>query len=508
MKKRIRNKMVWGIWGGISLVVLMTLYPSLSVFADHVSSRNEGSGEEPIYTNEKHKNETLIEFKANDGQTTSAYQGYYTVPENRDRKDSRNIDIHYVRFPATGTRKGPPVVYLAGGPGGSGIDTAKWKRFPLFMALRQYGDVIALDQRGTGLSKQASECQSSIALPLDKVVPPKTVLKSYRMAALECVDRWKGEGIDIYGYTTVQNAWDLNDLRKHLGVEKISLWGISYGSHLALAALSLFENHIHKVILASVEGLDQTVKLPARTDNFFQRVQELIDVSKDQKARHPSVAQLMQSVHAQLAEEPILIRIPREGMAPQSFLLQREHMQILTAMMIGEPNYLPFVLQIYEALSQGDSGLVTQVLSRGMFSDEYIKFEMMPLMMDIASGISRSRMTLIKRQAKKALLGDVLNFPMPQLNGLLPGLDLGKEFRRAKVSDVPVLLFSGTLDGRTYLEGQVEATEHLTSLTHVKVVNAGHNLFMSSPEVLRVMERFIANIPLVDLEIKVEPPTF
>ena len=42
----------------------------------------------------------------------------------------------------------------------------------------------------------------------------------------------------------------------------MTLWGISYGSHLALAALNEIPSEIDRIVIASAEGLDQTVKLP------------------------------------------------------------------------------------------------------------------------------------------------------------------------------------------------------------------------------------------------------
>ena len=105
-------------------------------------------------------NEQAIEFTANSGESTPAYEGFIQVPENRNNPHSRLIRVNYVRFPATVADPGPPIVYLSGGPGGSGIQTAKWRRYPLFQALREFGDVIALDQRGTGKSNDVEACQS------------------------------------------------------------------------------------------------------------------------------------------------------------------------------------------------------------------------------------------------------------------------------------------------------------------------------------------------------------
>src|ERR1041385_1171565 len=73
--------------------------------------------------------------------------GTLFVPEKRSNPESNLIELAFVRFKSTAKNPAAPIVYLAGGPGGSGIYTAMGSRFPLFMALREVADVIAFDQR-------------------------------------------------------------------------------------------------------------------------------------------------------------------------------------------------------------------------------------------------------------------------------------------------------------------------------------------------------------------------
>ena len=64
------------------------------------------------------------------------------------------MSLAVARIPANGTpaQRIGSLIMNPGGPGGSGIDSAKGSRLPLFMAMREFGDVIAFDQRGTGMS--------------------------------------------------------------------------------------------------------------------------------------------------------------------------------------------------------------------------------------------------------------------------------------------------------------------------------------------------------------------
>lgn len=450
--------------------------------------------------------ETAIQFSANSGEKTDAMAGHLPVPENRHNPDSRMIRINYVRFPATGVKKGPPIIYLAGGPGGSGIATAKWRRFPLFMALREYGDVIALDQRGTGESQRAEPCQSSITVPLTERLAPEQITRLYRRAATECLANWRRQGVDVYGYTSEQNAWDIDALRRHFGAEKVVLWGISYGSHLAMAAMKQFPERIDKVILASAEGLDQTVKLPANTDRYFADVQAVIN-RQALKSVIPDLPGLMRRVHKKLARNPIELEIPGRDGGNTAMLFQTYHMQALASRMIADPGqYLAMLLHTYVALDANDTELLADILSRGMFADRPIRFDLMSLAMDLASGISTSRLAKVKQQAQTAILGEALNFPMPHLNRLDDKLDLGDSFRADPQNPIPTLLFTGSLDGRTYPSGQREAVRGLKNLTQVTVKNAGHNLYTASPEVLTRMQAFLAGAPIDTADIVLALP--
>jgi len=450
-------------------------------------------------------------FKTADGQTTDAIRGSFQVPENRADPKSRMLTLRYVRFPGTSAKPGSPIVYLSGGPGGpggSGIGTAKRERFPLFMAMRQFGDVIALDQRGTGASDDTPVCEPKSAPSDSKEMTDEAYATAYRAAALECAAFWKAKGIDLRGYTTVESARDLDALRVHLGAEKISLWGISYGTHLALAAIKRMDDRLDRVVLASAEGLDQTVKLPAGTDAYFDRLQAAVDGDPLAKAAYPDIKALIRRVHQRLQDKPVLLTFKGPDGKDADVLLQRRTLQMIEAGPIADPEGAIMMLAIYRAADAGDYKPLAEVMQRFFSPGEPLKMRAMPLAMDVASGIGDGLLAQIEAQAKTALLGDVLNFPMPHLRAAFPELDLGDDFRKAPTSHVPTLLLSGTLDGRIYPESQREAVAGLDQLQAITVVNAGHNLFMTSPEVTAAIERFMRGEPLKSPQITIAPPDF
>lgn len=166
-------------------------------------------------------------FETNGGQKIDAEFGRILVPEKHTNPDAQLIELAFVRFKSTSSTSKFPIIYLAGGPGGSGISLAKGPRFPLFMAMREAGDVIVLDQRGTGLSKPNLACQEKLMYPLDKIGTKTDLQALYSERSRSCAEFWKKEGIDLTAYNTLENAEDIELLRKSLRAEKIVLWGSS-----------------------------------------------------------------------------------------------------------------------------------------------------------------------------------------------------------------------------------------------------------------------------------------
>ena len=186
-----------------------------------------------------------------------------------------------------------------------------------------------------------------------------------------------------------------------------------------------------------------------------------------------NIALRMRQVHQQLENNPIKLMLNNKDGTQLPFLFQKQHMQFLTSMMIADPNqYLGMLLSTYRDIENNNYVAVNKILERGMFNDENVSFKLMSMAMDIASGITESRLAAVRKQTEKGLLGDLLNFPMPHLNNAI--------------------------------EGQKQAVAHLNKVTQVKVINAGHNLFMSSDDVLKTMHKFLRGESIDKLQISVE----
>ncbi|WP_425989577.1 alpha/beta hydrolase [Brevundimonas sp. TWP2-3-2] len=436
------------------------------------------------------------------GAETDAERGFFEVPEDRRDPTSRRISLSYVRFPSTAARPGPPIVYLAGGPGGTATGTATGPRFPIFMALREVADVIAFDQRGTGLSNHIPARPPSTG-PLPALTRD-ALTRHFRDEFQTAWGDWTRAGVSMRGYNTAESADDIDALRQHLGAEKIDLWGISYGTHLALSVLKRHGDRIGRVALASLEGQDQTVKRPAHLDAYLQRVDALLDADPAARGAIPDLPALMRRVHDRLEAAPVALAVPGPA-GPIDLQLGGFGVQLLAGSLIANPGTLALLPGMYLALDAGAMEPLAPLLA-GMAGQFGIGG--MPEAMDLASGITADRLRLIEHEARTAVLGDALNFPMPHLLGTVEGVDLGDDFRMPFRIGTPALLVAGTLDGRTPLEEQAEVAAQFQHRTQVTVENAGHNVFESHPDVQNLIVRFFRGETVAETRLNLPQPTF
>lgn len=441
-------------------------------------------------------------FTGPNGVKVEAEKGTFEVPENRANPSSRKITIGFVRFKSTSPNPGDPIVYLAGGPGGTGTGTAQGPRFPLFMALREVSDVIAFDQRGTGLSSPTPLCRAEPAFsgPVTKA----NIVAFMRAGLTRCFDWWESQGIDIDGYTTLENAHDIEDLRRALGANKLNLWGISYGSHLGLATMKYHGGSINKAVLSGIEGLDQTIKRPALTDKMFAHVQEIIDADPKTKALYPDLSGMMRRTVAKLNAQPATVSVtPPGATAPVSVTFDGFAMQMLASQSIADP---PAIARLPVAVLAADRGMYEPVAQQLLgLSQQLAGFRGMPDAMDLASGATPARLALVRKEAETSLLGDALNFPMPHVMGVRPGIDLGDKFRSPFKSNIPALFISATLDGRTYPDEAREEIKGFSNKTWLVVENGGHNIYEADKRVADAVVAFFKGQP-VPTSIRFDPP--
>src|SRR4051812_6497781 len=170
------------------------------------------------------------------------------VPLDRSGGDPGTIPLRIAKI---GRSKGPTLMYLSGGPGGAGVSEMLGV-IPSVQGLEDRFQLIGYDQRGTGRSG---------LLRCPRLERDRHLRNT--AAAEDCAKRL---GVARHHYTTPDSVEDMEAIRKQLGVDKLTLFGISYGTELAIAYARAHPDHVERMILDSTVDADD--RDPFATVNF------------------------------------------------------------------------------------------------------------------------------------------------------------------------------------------------------------------------------------------------
>jgi len=159
------------------------------------------------------------------------------VPLDRSGRLAGSIDLEVVRL----GRARPYLMYLSGGPGGAGVAELLSVLFEV-PALAGDFTVLGFDQRGTGGS----------GLLRCRAIERDGRLRS-TAAAARCARRL---GARRAFYTTADTVQDMEAIRSAVGARRLTLFGISYGTKLALAYARAHPDRVSRMVLDSVVDPD------------------------------------------------------------------------------------------------------------------------------------------------------------------------------------------------------------------------------------------------------------
>lgn len=182
--------------------------------------------------------------------------GDLIVPENRADPGGRTIRLHVAVFKSAREHPAPdPVIHLVGGPGASLLDEAERYLRAGGRHILAERDYILFNQRGSAYGQPELGCgeYEQFLWRIAEERPDQDEAERLAVeAARACRDEYVGQGIDLSAYNSAQSAADVDDLRRALGYEQVNLYGISYGSRLALTVMRDYPEHVRSVILDSV----------------------------------------------------------------------------------------------------------------------------------------------------------------------------------------------------------------------------------------------------------------
>jgi pimeloyl-ACP methyl ester carboxylesterase len=429
------------------------------------------------------------------GESLQVTTGFVRVPELRtdDRAPAKTIELAVVRVHREGAEQQRSAhVILAGGPGDSGVNLvmglirqggqAAWQLFE--------GDVIGIDQRGTGRSRPSLETPVRYDLPLDRPGSMEEWLPRIRKASRDVAETFRARGIRLEAFNTRESADDVVDVAQALGYERLTLWGRSYGSHLALATIARHPTLVERLVLIGPEGPNHTWKRPTEVDAVIDRL--VTRGAADLKDN-------MRAVVARLTREPatVVVADPMNG-KQSTVLLGAFDVQWIAAQAMGDPRLLATLPAAFREMANGNFERIGQIalVRRSRAGVE----SAMKHMMDLSSGASADRRKLIDEEARDAVLGNAINFPTMFLaEAWAPVTDLGEAFRQPVRTRVPTLILVGDLDPRTPVVNAREIAATLPVAQVVVLENATHQFdVFGAPAIRDVLGRFLRGERVVE----------
>ncbi|MER8041937.1 alpha/beta hydrolase [Streptomyces sp. NPDC094032] len=147
------------------------------------------------------------------------------------------------------------LLVVPGGPGGSGVQRLSAKGAALGEQLGGAYDLVAFDPRGVGGSMKADcgladddrRLVNLRSWPAADGSIDASVERSRRIAEA-CA---RNGGAELRSLTTANQVRDLDRLRAALGEEKVSVWGVSYGTYVTARYAQKFPHRTDRLVLDS-----------------------------------------------------------------------------------------------------------------------------------------------------------------------------------------------------------------------------------------------------------------
>lgn len=451
---------------------------------------------------------TLVTY---DGQSHSAELGHLWVPENRQSNSSRLIRLAFVRLKSSAASPGSPIVYLAGGPGIPAIVMARVPvYYDLFEKLRQVADVILLDQRGLGMSSpNLNDCPVSGKFPDDAFAARERFIHALAQAAGDCASYWRSKGVDLAVYNTEENADDIDDLRRALGVAKISLLGHSYGTELGLSVIRRHGDRVERAVLASVEGPGDHDTMPWILDLQLKKIARLVAADPAVGKDFPDLVSLFQTDIRKLQTHPATLTITKHAtQKPIQVTVGPVALEFMVEQMLANGRGISALPALLKSISLDDDSLLQRRIE-SMYNDFDSGITLMGLTTDCAAPTPPARVTQTQSDARGSLFSEVSRIDMqPEIcNAALGKFALGPEYFAPFSSDVPTLFLSGTLDADTP-PVKAERMRWGFSRSTMIVVENGFHETLPAPEIQSLVADSFRGTDVKDRHITFDAPTF
>ena len=447
---------------------------------------------------------TQAELTGPNGEKLPYELGTLFVPENRGNPRSRLIGVAFARFRAATAAAGAlPVFHLPGGPGESAVDGLTMPPpWPTRMAqevllFRQAGDVVFVDQRG--YSKHGGNVLEYFYRRAERPLNLPTTLEAARRDWLEHSERALAEvrarGVDLAGYTIFELADDVNDLRKALGYDRVTLYGNSFGSQWSFAVMKRHPKIVARALVSAVAPLNYSYDSPTGVINALARMaeaEEREDATIKSSATDLPAGGLMAAIRAvieRLQKGPVAASVKSEkGDSTRIALGLEDFRQLLPRLRRGA--IASTILPIY----RGDYSTWAQTVYRARqpLPDRVVMIQ--PLIMG-SLGSTAERLARLKADPATLYLGEWGWAAYLATAHLRPTPDVGDDFRRPAKSNIPVVFAQGDWDLNTPVENTLEIAPYFPNGKVLIAHRGGHGVVwpiaQQLPDIARELIEFL-----------------
>jgi len=379
-----------------------------------------------------------------------------------------------------------PVVYLEGGPGGDSLETLPLVFERSFAHLLEDRDVIFFDQRGTGYSQPSLACPEVREKGFEMLEQVLTIEEQVSMitdSLQDCRDRLIADGAQLDAYSSVASAADLDALRRALGYEAWNVYGISYGTRLALTTMRTHPQGIRSVVLDSVYSPDDDIFTEA-PGNLDRALRELFDGCAEDPAcatEYPELEQTFYDTIEGLQANPIRATVTDalnggvydavfDGGAFGSIVFQS----------LYSAEVIPILPRMIDNVANGEyfelSLLASTFLANGEFVSLGMQFSVQCHEEAVFSSQQETAAALADHPMLEPIFSASINtgaavFDVCEMWGAGAAEEVENE---SVISSIPTLVLAGEYDPITPPRWGMEAADLLEASTFLELPGVGH----------------------------------
>ena len=417
--------------------------------------------------------------------------GWVSVPLRAADPKGRSIRLWTARVPSTGEKSEDPVLYINGGPGIATVDAilpylTESKTIGL---LRRGRDVILFDQRGSGRSEEALCPSLSKSLNAIEAAGLDTAEEDARSRAAfgSCRREIEEAGLDHRAYTTEATVADMEVIRRTFGISRWNLASISYGSLVALHAMRTTPGSIRSVILNSpyppnsVTWAEQASSAAAA----YIAIDRECSAQPSCRKRFGAIIPKLEATLARLEKTPL-----KDG---DRLITGRLFASALWPMAVRSSS-VRFVPLAVDRAHSGDTATIKKMVAMFAGGDSFGGFS--PAQAYAISCHESGHTTAWYRRAR-ALYPALVN-PAPDdawdsmCATYRPGF-ADPSFFAPVASDIPTLIYAGSLDPATPVIDAYQAMRFLPRATLVEVQGTAHGPMPVDECTRSIAAAFLAN---------------